>query len=318
MLLWIGVGIVLLGVAVILSLLLKDQEKAEEKQLEKEKKAKQEAAFKELKEVITKGREEKDKKSAEAKRGKKGGLYDPERLAFAEIETPPATLRLWVVVSTLLLTVASIALGFFLPFGWLLIFLPSLALRYNVSRRVKKKQKAFGGQLGQALQVISSALSAGQSLNIAFTSVADEAEEPMKTEVSRILNESRLGRDVVAAMMDSAERMKSEDFEWFASAVDLQRRTGGNLVEIIETVSETVRERFELREKIRAYSAEGRLQAYVLMALPLVIGALFQIMNPDYMAPLFASPLGWFLLGVSAIMYGIAYFWMSKIVAVKI
>lgn len=317
-LLWPGVLLLLGGVGLLLRLLLGSTPRTEERRAEKE--AEREAQAAEAEELrkfqASLQREKAAAEAAEAWSGK--GMLDPQWLKLAEVKLAPRELLLRVVGAGLVGLVLGVVLfqNFLLAVGLLLA--PLLLTRFVLKRRVGKKRKRFGEDLGQALQIIQSSLQSGQSITVALSSVVEEAEEPLKSELARVLNETRVGRDLVEALMAVAARMDSEDFEWFASAVDLQRRTGGNLVEIVETVAETIRERFELRQKIRAYSSEGRASAYILMSLPVVLGLAFSLLNPSYMAPLFTSTVGIVLLCVCAVMYVIGYFWMTKTVQVKL
>ena len=140
----------------------------------------------------------------------------------------------------------------------------------------------------------------------------------MSDELARIVNENRVGRDLVEAMLESAERMHSEDFRWFAEAVEIQRDTGGNLNDIIDVVAETIRDRAEIREKINAYASEGKASMWVLMALPVALALAYMVMRPGYMDLLFESGIGRALLVLSALLYAAGFLWMRKIVDIKV
>jgi tight adherence protein B len=153
---------------------------------------------------------------------------------------------------------------------------------------------------------------------MAVSSVAADAEAPVSEELARIVNENRVGRDMVEAMLESADRMRSEDFRWFAEAVEIQRDTGGNLNDIIDVVAETIRDRAEVREKVTAYAAEGKASMWVLMALPIALALAYTVLRPGYMDPLFVSGVGRALLVVSVLLYAAGYLWMRKIVDIKV
>jgi tight adherence protein B len=132
-------------------------------------------------------------------------------------------------------------------------------------------------------------------------------------EFTRVINEHRIGRDLIAALTHTAERMKSEDFRWVAEAVAVHRETGGNLNEIIDRVGGTMRERRQVREQVYALSAEGRLSAVILMLLPPIgIGA-FALVNPGYMDPLFTTTTGKIVIACSLVLYVIGGFWIKKL-----
>jgi tight adherence protein B len=238
-------------------------------------------------------------------------------LEMADVKKPPGVVVTWVVGATGAAFVLGFVLGGVVAGGVMAIFVPvvaKLVLKFRAGRR----RKAFANQLDNTLRIIASALRAGQSLPIALNSVAADAAAPMSEEITRVINEYRLGRDLVSAMLEAAQRNGSEDFRWFAEAVEVQRDSGGNLNDIIDTVAETIRGRAEIREKIRAYASEGKASCYVLMALPIALAVTYSLMNPGYMDPLFNTTLGILLLILSGVLYTISWFWMRAIIAIKV
>lgn len=233
---------------------------------------------------------------------------------------------LTVSQSSLVLTVASLSvtalvLGLIvfqsLFFGVVLACFLPLGTKAVLRVRASRRRAAFAAQLDASLQMLSSALRAGHSFPRAMDAVSREAAPPMGEVLARIVNENRLGRDLVDGMRKTSERLQSEDFGWVADAVSIQRDTGGNLSEILDRVGATIRERNEIRAQIHALSAEGRISAIILMALPVTVGAAYTLMNPTYMAPLFFSTAGRLLLGVSAVLYVVAALWLRALVNVK-
>lgn len=239
-------------------------------------------------------------------------------LEAADVQTPPSVLLTWVIGGAVVGVLLGAVVAGNLLLGVILGLAVPVVAKLVLRRRVKQRQKAFAKELDNTLRIISSALRAGQSLPMALASVAADSDGPMGEEVTRVINENRIGRDLVEAMYDAARRMASEDFAWFAGAVEVQRDTGGNLNDIIETVAETIRGRAELREKIRAYASEGKASAFVLMALPVALGVVYSVMNPGYLDPLFQTPIGLVLLTASAVLYVVSYFWMRAIVNIKV
>ena len=146
-----------------------------------------------------------------------------------------------------------------------------LCVRIYVRRRKAKRQAAFAQQLPDVLQLVTTALRSGYGLTQALDSVAEEAEEPARSEFAHVLVESRLGRDLSEAMRALAQRMESEDLDWVVAAIDINRDTGGNLSEILNTVSATVRERQRMARQVGTLTAEGRLSARILTVLPLLM-----------------------------------------------
>jgi tight adherence protein B len=146
-----------------------------------------------------------------------------------------------------------------------------LGVRIYVGHSKSKRQAAFADQLPDVIQLVTTALRSGYGLTQALDSVADEAEEPARSEFAHVLVETRLGRDLSEAMRALAHRMESEDLDWVVAAIDINRDTGGNLSEILNTVSATIRERQRMHRQVRTLTAEGRLSARILTVLPLVM-----------------------------------------------
>lgn len=189
-----------------------------------------------------------------------------------------------------------------------------VAIRFKASAR----RGAFADQMESTMQIMSSALRAGHSFPRSLDTVSMEAQPPTSDEFARIINENRIGRDLIDAMRQVAERMDSEDFGWVTDAVSIQRETGGNLSEVLDRVGETIRERNELRQQIHALSAEGRISAIVLMALPILLILYYSLANPGYLDPLVTTSFGRILLVGSAVLYGLGAMWMRVLIKVKL
>ena len=196
------------------------------------------------------------------------------------------------------------------------MFVP-IAAKLVLKARTTRRRKKFAAQLDGTLQMIASALRAGLSFLRALDAVAAESDSPTAEEFARVVNENRIGRDLVVALEQTAERMDNDDFQWVAEAVAVHRDTGGNLNEVLDRVGATMRERNQIKQQVDALAAEGKFSGYILMILPIAVGGLFALVNPTYMAPLFHETIGRLLLGVSAILYLVGGIWMSKIVNVE-
>lgn len=244
--------------------------------------------------------------------------FRASQLEEASITKPASVVLTWILIGS----VAGFLIGLLvmggLAMGVVLALVPPLVARVVLKARTAARRRRFESQLDPTLRILASALRAGQSLTMAVSSVAADAESPMSDELARIVTENRVGRDLVQAMLESADRMQSEDFRWFAEAVEIQRDTGGNLNDIIDVVAETIRDRAEIREKINAYASEGKASMWVLMALPIALGLAYMVMRPGYMDLLFVSGIGRVLLVASVLLYGAGYLWMRKIVDIKV
>jgi tight adherence protein B len=192
------------------------------------------------------------------------------------------------------------------PFG------AKLLLRFRASRR----QAAFADQLDDSLQLMASSLRAGHSLLRAVDSVSQEAEAPTSEEFARIVNETRVGRDLDDALQEVAVRMGSDDFTWVAQAIAIHREVGGNLAEVLDAVGHTIRERNAIRRQVKALSAEGKLSAAVLMALPFGVTGFISMTNPAYLAKFTQSSTGYAMLGVAGIMLLVGALWLRSTVRI--
>jgi tight adherence protein B len=180
-----------------------------------------------------------------------------------------------------------------------------------------KRRAKFDEQLGDTLQLLSGGLRAGHSILRAVDAAAAESLSPTSEEMRRVITETSLGRDLLASLSDTADRMKSEDFVWIAQAIQINREVGGNLAEVLDQVGETIRERSEIKGHIKSLAAEGKFSAYILMAMPFGIVAMLMLANPGYMNVMFTQPLGWGMIGLSLVMMTIGGLWMRKIIDLK-
>ncbi|HEX7247806.1 MAG TPA: type II secretion system F family protein, partial [Actinomycetota bacterium] len=191
---------------------------------------------------------------------------------------------------------------------------PTMALRMALSRRTEKMRE----QLPDVLTVLASSLRAGHSFMQALDTVAREIPQPAATEFQRVVAEIRLGRPIEEALEALATRVGSADFKWAVLAVNIQREVGGNLAEILDNVADTLRERAMMRRQIKVLTAEGRLSAWVLVALPIGIAIYMFAVNPDYIGLLVTTKTGWYMSGTAVILLGLGVVWMRKIVDIDV
>jgi tight adherence protein B len=217
-------------------------------------------------------------------------------------------------------TVVLGGLGFLLGgpvLGLLFLAAGPVGAKVFLKVRASRRQAAFADQLDDSLQLMAGSLRAGHSLLRAVDSVASEADAPTSEEFARIINETRVGRDLNDALDEVAERMGSDDFVWVAQAIAIHREVGGNLAEVLDAVSNTIRERNGIRRQVKALAAEGKLSAIVLMALPFGVSGFITLTNPSYMAKFTQSALGYALLAAAVVMLLVGALWLKKTVAIK-
>jgi tight adherence protein B len=233
-------------------------------------------------------------------------------LSVADIQSQPAA---FVAVVALVALVAGL-LGLLIGGPLVALIVPVVicfAVRFYVRRKKAKRQTAFADQLPDVLQLVTTALRSGYGITQALESVAEEAEEPARSEFAHVLVEARLGRDLSDALHALAQRMESKDLGWVVSAIDINRDTGGNLSEILNTVSVTIRERQRMARHVRTLTAEGRLSARILTVLPFGMCLWQWRVNPDNFA-LLLHGIGLIALFVAGIFMIIGSIWVRKIV----
>ncbi|MCO5164480.1 MAG: type II secretion system F family protein [Mesorhizobium sp.] len=169
---------------------------------------------------------------------------------------------------------------------------PVMALRLFRSRR----HKMFGIQLPEALELITRSLKAGHPVPVAISMVAREMADPIGTEFGMVADEVTYGSDLVTALQNMFARVGHEDLPLFVTAVSIQTASGGNLREILDGLSQVIRERGKLRRKVRSISTEGRMSAYILTAVPILLACAMQVMMPEMYGSVMDEPLTWYLL----------------------
>ena len=192
--------------------------------------------------------------------------------------------------------------------------IPPAALSFLSNRR----KRQFETMLPDTLQLLAGTLRAGYSMMQGVEAVSQEVSEPMGRELRRVVTESRLGRPLEESLDAVAERMDSNDFGWAVMAIRIQREVGGNLSELLMTVSETMTQRERLRRDVKSLTAEGRISAYVLAALPPLLGLAMYAINPDYMQVLFDETVGKIALGGGIVMMVGGFLWMQSIVKIDV
>jgi tight adherence protein B len=201
--------------------------------------------------------------------------------------------------------------------GAMLAGLAVAAAVVAVTVRSDRRKAAFAEQLDDILVLLASNLRAGHSLPQALDSLTGDIEEPASSEIIRAVTQVRVGRDLTEALSDVAERMDSDDFRWITQAIAIHRQVGGNLAEVLDTVANTIRERGQVRRQVASLSAEGRLSAYVLIALPFFVVLFLSLVNPGYLAVFTATAIGWTMLAVAAVLLVVGIFWLRATVKVE-
>jgi tight adherence protein B len=227
----------------------------------------------------------------------------------------------YVLVALFFGTIGFIGFNFFLlnrPLSFLLASLLACLPFLHLYQLKQKRIERFRSQFPEALDLIARALRAGHSLNSGMKLAAEEFHDPLGTEFDETLGEINFGVSVENALKNLAGRIECEELNYFVVAVILQRETGGNLSELIESLAHLIREKFKFQGKVRTLSAEGRLSAVVLVAIPFLIGIFLYFRKPDYLELLFYDPIGRIMLGTAVILLAIGILIMKKMVTIKV
>jgi tight adherence protein B len=212
-----------------------------------------------------------------------------------------------------------VALAMRMVIGWVIggaigFALPFMVLRVKRTRRMHKFEEEFP----EALDLISRALKAGHAFATGLKMVADEMSEPVGPEFRKTFDEQNFGLPLKDALATLTERVPLLDVRFFATAVLIQRETGGNLAEILENLASVVRERFKILRQVRVYTAHGRLTGYVLLALPAFLAIALSFINPEHMQLLFREHMGHILIGVTIVLQLVGYFWIKQVVKIEV
>ena len=202
----------------------------------------------------------------------------------------------------LALALVTIWKGLPLLFGLilLLVLLPVLPVMAMRSMR-KRRHKRFGMQLPEALELITRGLKAGHPVPVAIAMVSREMGDPIGTEFGVVADEVTYGSDLVSALNNLFDRVGHEDLPLFVTAVSIQSSSGGNLREILDGLSATIRDRGKLRRKVRAISTEGRMSAYILTAVPVLLFTAIMVLMPQFYQDVWDVPKTWYMLSGSII-----------------
>ena len=209
-------------------------------------------------------------------------------------------------------TVAGTVLG--LTFGVLALMAPSKLLDVLRSRRRQK----FNFQLVDALGGMSNALRAGFSINQAFETVVQNGEKPISQEFGVMLQQMRVGMNFYDALQSLDKRVGSDDLTLVVTSIDIARRTGGNLTEIFDKISLTIRERMRIERRVQTLTAQGRLQGIIVACMPALLGTAMTFIKPGLMIPFFKSVNGMVAIGLTALLIAVGWFFISKIIRIDV
>jgi tight adherence protein B len=217
-------------------------------------------------------------------------------LEQARLPVRPGEFVLFVASGGIVLGAFIAAITTNLAFGLVAVAVsPFLGVAY-LKRRISGRTRKFEEQFPDALTLIASSLSAGHTFLRSIQMMCEEAEPPIAEEFARVVSETQLGDPLVDALDRMGQRLAIRDVDWVVQAIRIQQSVGGKLADLLHTLADFIRSREEIRREIDVLTAEGRVSAYVLGALPIFLGLFIQVTNPGYLDPMFRG-WGWIWLG---------------------
>jgi tight adherence protein B len=238
-----------------------------------------------------------------------------EELEIARIPFPAVQIAAATAVVTLLSAVILLLIS---PVFVVLALGAPFVARELVHRKLKSVRDDFAEQLPDNLQVLASALRAGHSFVGALAVVAADAPEPAQREFRRVVADDQLGVPIDESLRDVARRMESTELEQVGLLAELQRESGGNMAEVLDTVVETIRDRFDLRRLVKTLTAQGRMARWILTCLPVFLAVVISLLNPSYMSPLFTTKPGQVLVALAVVMVVVGSLVIKRIVNIKV
>ncbi|UOF91301.1 type II secretion system F family protein [Fodinisporobacter ferrooxydans] len=205
----------------------------------------------------------------------------------------------------LVVSLAAFGVGYWLPDRYVKI-------------RKEKRLRQFSLQLPNALGTMANAMRAGFSFLQSLKMIGQEMPDPIAVEMNRTLREMNLNIPVEDAFRNLLERLPNRDLELVVSALLVQRTTGGNLAELLESMQETLQERVRIQEELRTLTAQGRMSAWIITLLPVVLIGLIDMMNPAYFTPMLTSPIGWAMIGFAIVSGTLGWLVIRKIIRIEV
>jgi tight adherence protein B len=249
--------------------------------------------------------------------------YIVERLNMMFIDIPPHK----ILITLLCLSFGSGSIVFvaFLPNLFPAVLFGSIATVVGwklpkplVDWWYRRRTKKFVLQMVDALSLMANGMKSGLSVVQSLGLVTQEMPDPIQQEFTLILSENKLGVPLEEAFSNLARRIKNDDVEMFVTSVNILKETGGNLAETFETIVTTIRERIKVENKIDAMTAQGFYQGMLVMAVPPLLGVTFYQTDPDFMRPLFETPMGWVIVGIIFALEVIGFFVIMKVIKVDV
>jgi tight adherence protein B len=237
-------------------------------------------------------------------------------LVSANLELRPYEFRFIQLATALLLAVVGLlrfGIGLeFIVLGLIGYLLPALYLRNRRGRRLRQ----FDAGLPRAMELVANSMKAGQSVAQSLSAVTDNAQPPVSDEFSLARREVELGASIESALNNMVKRIGSNDLRLMVMVITIQRSVGGDLPAILVTLADTMRQREEMRAEVNAATAQSRATALIITLLPIVAAVLLYFVVRDYFRPMLVNPLGWFMLGLAALLLFVGNLLIRRLTAI--
>ena len=243
-------------------------------------------------------------------------------LAQSDIDLRAGNLLVICVLSAITCGVVAFLVGGSSPWApmvaWVAVLLGGILPYSYISYKRTKRFQRFEELFPEAIDTLARAVRAGHAFTVALEMISNEVSDPIASEFRKLFEEQKFGLPVRDALMNLTDRVPLVDVKFFVTAVMLQRETGGNLAEILDNLSYVIRERFKIMRQVRVYTAQGRLTMMLLMGLPPIIVVTMLLMNPSFIRPLFADPIGHVLVVAGITLQTLGYFVIRKIIQIQV
>lgn len=268
--------------------------------------------------------DETEEEQRERKRKEKSSLLSAyqtrkrKKLMRAYILMKPNEFFMITVIAALLGFLLMYLLTGLLPMAVLGGFIGYVIPDTHVNRIIRKRSQKLNSQLPEALNIISNGLRAGLSFSQAVSVAGKDLDSPIGDEFTKIIRDNTLGKSMESSLEDFSERTDDEDVDMFVTAMIIQRQVGGNLSEVLDTISSTIRERVRIKGEVRTLTAQSKLSAVIISLLPVGIALVLSIMNPSYIGQLFDNVIGLIMVGAAVVMMLIGIMILAKLVKLEV
>ena len=246
-----------------------------------------------------------------------------EKLSYMFIEVPPNKILMGLFSISIgfgslafLITLPHVEVG--IPLGLVIAFIAWKVPKPIVNFLYKKRIEKFVFQMVDGLNLMSNGLKSGLSVVQALGLAVTEMPNPLKQEFNLVLSQNKVGVSLEEAFNSLSKRVPADDVEMFVTSVNILKETGGNLAETLDTIVTTIRERVKVEKKIAAMTAQGFYQGVLVMAIPPILGTIFYQTDPDFMMPLFTTPVGWLIILVIILLEVVGFFVIMRLIKIDV